>query len=474
MGFKKIQLLLICLILIVSCAPPKVHITANDSSFSFNNNKPIEVFVIKYSKLLDFIERSIEENSPSISMRRTITGIYASENGITVFIEPILVIDKDSNRTGYTIKMKVPSGTLLHEHKDIYKYLKKQNIKTLTFKNYKINERIKSVVDKIPTTVPTDTNKFKKYILEHRKNKYEGIWEHINGELTLGIIKNETKGFKFSGFILNTSNMDWKIGEIFVSFTDLKEGYAPLAVAHTENKIRVRAGTNLKGTVIQLVNNRYRVNEHFTQTFPTASDIDDINSMGTGWYIKDGYIITNYHVVKDADRLIVEDLASKKHTAKVILKDQYNDLAIIYCNTLKRPPLPLSPNAIEATGITTYALGFPLGKTQGTKLKITKGIITSQTGLNDNANAYQSSSHIKHGNSGGPLIDEYGNVIGINTRGINLDGPTGFAVKIQYLKFLLQQAGVKFNVGQKTKKYTTEELYKMYEKSVVPIWVDGK
>jgi S1-C subfamily serine protease len=137
---------------------------------------------------------------------------------------------------------------------------------------------------------------------------------------------------------------------------------------------------------------------------PTAS--------GTGFFITDdGYLISNYHVVKAATKVSLVTSAGTVD-AKVVQVDAANDLALLKADG-KFSPLPIAASRSAHLGGTVATIGFPDPSLQGFSPKLAKGEIASLSGAGDDPRYFQISVPVQPGNSGGALVDERGNVIGI-------------------------------------------------------------
>ena len=143
----------------------------------------------------------------------------------------------------------------------------------------------------------------------------------------------------------------------------------------------------------------------------SASPTNPIFS-GTGFFITDdGYLISNYHVVKDATKVRLLTGAGLID-AKVVQVDAANDLALL--KTVGRfAPLPIAASRTGLLGGTVATVGFPNIGLQGFAPKLAKGEIASLSGAGDDPRYFQISVPVQPGNSGGALVDERGNVIGI-------------------------------------------------------------
>jgi len=133
---------------------------------------------------------------------------------------------------------------------------------------------------------------------------------------------------------------------------------------------------------------------------------------GTGFFITDdGYLISNYHVVKDATkvRLLTGVGLIDASSVKV---DAANDLALLKAVGAFKS-LPIATSRMVKLGATVAAVGFPDIGSQGFAPKLAKGEIASLSGIQDDPRYFQISLPVQHGNSGGALVDVHGNVVGI-------------------------------------------------------------
>ena len=146
---------------------------------------------------------------------------------------------------------------------------------------------------------------------------------------------------------------------------------------------------------------------------------------GTGFFITDdGYLISNYHVVKAATKVRLVTSAGTID-AKVIQVDAANDLTLLKA-VGKFSPLPIAASRSAHLGGTVATIGFPDPPLQGFSPKLAKGEIASLSGAGDDPRYFQISVPVQPGNSGGALVDERGNVIGIVSA--KLDASTALAM----------------------------------------------
>jgi hypothetical protein len=157
------------------------------------------------------------------------------------------------------------------------------------------------------------------------------------------------------------------------------------------------------------------------------------NIGGTGFAISaDGLIATDYHVVRDADSVYVQSVDGKSYKAKVIHVEAQADIAILKVIDSSFKPLAPLPYGIKKTeddmGENVFTLGYP-----SDAMVLGPGFLTSTSGYKDDSTSYQMSIPVNPGNSGGPLLDNKGNIIGVvDAFQTNLSG-AAFARKSNYL-----------------------------------------
>jgi TPR repeat protein len=159
-----------------------------------------------------------------------------------------------------------------------------------------------------------------------------------------------------------------------------------------------------------------RLSSEFVPHGPSAKDSstspDSPTATGTGFFITDdGYLISNYHVVKDAVQVRLLT-GTGTISAKVLTVDTANDLALLKAEG-QFSPLPIATSRTVKLGATVATVGFPDIGLQGFSPKLAKGEIAALSGAQDDPRYFQISVPVQPGNSGGALVDEHGNIIGI-------------------------------------------------------------
>lgn len=170
---------------------------------------------------------------------------------------------------------------------------------------------------------------------------------------------------------------------------------------------------------------------------------------GTGFAIGNKYIVTNEHVTDGAKTIVVKGVngnLSTGYTAIVAATDKNNDIAILKINDSKfssMGTIPYNvPTIMAEVGEDIFVLGYPLTQTMGNEIKLTNGIISSRSGFQGDVALYQMTAPIQPGNSGGPMFDSKGNVIGIVVAHHAGAENAGYAIKTSYLKNLIESAGL--------------------------------
>ena len=181
----------------------------------------------------------------------------------------------------------------------------------------------------------------------------------------------------------------------------------------------------------------------FFQFFNGYSDEEPISSLGSGVLVSpEGIIITNHHVINDADQIEVALSDGRKLKAKMIGSDPETDIAVLKIDA-SNLPTPITLGKIDSVhiGDVVLAIGNPFGVGE----TVTSGIVSAMgrdhVGINTFENFIQTDAAINPGNSGGALIDTHGNLIGINTAIYSNNGGSmgiGFAIPINLVKQVME------------------------------------
>jgi S1-C subfamily serine protease len=332
-------------------------------------------------------------------------------------------------------------------------------------------------------------------LIEHWKKNgisdIEGIYERVSSqvEYKLGVIK-ENNEYKII-YLAGARGSGWKEGDIKATlrktaqFGIFKSNWYMLNKAYNKDvnvffeaasmRTMSEAGDNSQDQYLKM----YPTYDNDVNSSPVNTNVTNWKSSGTGFFIdKKGYLATNYHVIKNATTIeIVYD--GKPYKAKIAISDEQNDLAILKIDDSSFVPLQtLSYNFKSESsdvGTSVFALGYPMTQIMGEEIKFTDGKISSKSGYKGEISTYQISVPIQPGNSGGPLFDNDGNLVGITSSGLDnrLADNVNYAIKTKYLNLLIEEINEKIELPKTVLSKTTllTEKIKSLSKYVVFIKV---
>ena len=190
-------------------------------------------------------------------------------------------------------------------------------------------------------------------------------------------------------------------------------------------------------------------------------------SSGTGFFVStNGHMVTNNHVI-DSCNIVKAHYKGKELEANVLFVDRTNDLAIIKAN--------IKPNKVFAVSNEDVSLlediivaGYPLGKNISASIKTFKGSVTALSGFGDNYSNFQIDASLSSGNSGGPIVDQKGNVVGVAVEKLVEVGVEGFnfGVKSSTLKTFANSNQFKFQ-DPSTKELSNKELGQLITEATI-------
>src|SRR6266550_3624187 len=230
-------------------------------------------------------------------------------------------------------------------------------------------------------------------------------------------------------------------------FWQEKPGEAPLPppLAIWVELARTTRPAAVNVSTLQRVKGRGPLPEDFFRRFFGPRDGEPPRgrqSLGSGVIASpDGYIVTNGHVVADADEIVVRLSDHSEHRAKVVGVDARTDVALLKIDARDLPALPFGDSDRLQVGEPVMAIGNPFGLEQ----TVTTGIVSAKErfiGSGPYDDFIQTDASINPGNSGGPLVDTRGTLIGINTAIFSQTGGSvgiGFAIPVNLAKDVLRQ-----------------------------------
>ena len=214
-----------------------------------------------------------------------------------------------------------------------------------------------------------------------------------------------------------------------------------------------------------------------TQTSPDDEKIIIIGS-GSGFFVTDqGHIVSNDHVVGVCKKVKAYE-AGKEIYLDILATDSVNDIGLVKGKFQNIKYLNIKTDGAEL-GEDIIAFGYPLSQELSDSVKLTKGIVSSLTGIGNNISQIQIDAAIQPGNSGGPVVNMNGQVVGIASAGLSqlymlekaayIPENVNFAVASQTLTAFLKAHKVKITSGP-SKIYSTKELAKIGEPATIQLF----
>jgi S1-C subfamily serine protease len=212
--------------------------------------------------------------------------------------------------------------------------------------------------------------------------------------------------------------------------------------------------------------------------FGTAANAD---SSGTGFAVGDGRsVLTNFHVVNGCKSVRIANIGA----GQVKTVDERNDIAIIEIARPISRPLRFRTGDPLRPGEDIIVIGFPLRGLLSSAPTVTTGIVSSLAGLRDDRTRFQISAPVQPGNSGGPVLDKSGNVVGMVVSKLNVlriarmtgDIPqnVNFAIPVSILTSVLDANSVKYQVGAPDGGKSTAEIVSTTSPGVVSLECLGR
>ena len=203
---------------------------------------------------------------------------------------------------------------------------------------------------------------------------------------------------------------------------------------------------------------------------------EEVVRSGSGFFItNECHLVTNHHVVDGSDKVSVTLHSGDMFEMEVVGSDPSNDIAILK-GECQSTPIPLKNTFGSLKGQDVFTIGYPLVQLQGTEQKVSFGHINADSGIQGDIRFLQIDVPVQPGNSGGPLVDEHGNVVGIVTARLDalltlqatgsLPQNVNYAIKIDYLFPLLRYTKIEPDLPSSEKQISTISAIADTEKSV--------
>jgi len=335
------------------------------------------------------------------------------------------------------------------------------------------------------------------YLKGRQLDPIEGIWMDQQGSIYLvhksgtqfnRIMINHHSGFFASGYSMgsyekNSSNL-YTGRDSYVEWEQLYYPSTPFRNAYIEKKIIKRDSCNSR----LLLNSPNSLTLHCleaytykaTRVWPEkfSAEISGGSSKekgkraasGTAFFVNNkGNIVTNNHVVEECSGPVKLFYNRKEHTASVIAKDGNLDLAVLSSDVKPSQYLKLSKKSGDKLD-RVVAAGYPLGHKISDELKVTSGIVSATKGWKDNINEIQIDAALNPGNSGGPVVNDAGNLLGVAVAGLKDRQNLNFAIKSKAVKDFLDVNKISYSTAAMDFDMDNKKRLKLLEDSTVYIY----
>ena len=222
-------------------------------------------------------------------------------------------------------------------------------------------------------------------------------------------------------------------------------------------------------------------------------------SIGSGLFVsKLGHLITNEHVVRDCRSVTVGDNAKKQVTVTVVETDKRTDLALLKISTTDMASADtkslISKLSIKIVPLASWGLlrsddvelgervlvaGYPYGEIFSSTVKVTLGIVSAIRGMGDDSGQFQLDAAVQAGNSGGPIYDENGNIVGVVVAQLNklkvakaigsLPENVNFGIKASTVRQFLTSSGLPTKWSTRSRSMSTKNLAKIAKNQTVMV-----
>ena len=286
------------------------------------------------------------------------------------------------------------------------------------------------------------------------------------------VVKITIRGILSSGdsiiWQLSVESPEQRAGPWAINFSFEKEtGYATCkAIVYDLKKIAIDIITNPK--LLEFVSGLGKNGPVVTAKKHNASNVPNVVSTGSGFVVNsEGYIVTNYHVIKGA-KFIKEE--TTQSPLQIIAVDRHNDLALLKAEniTMNRTVVFRSPGKRVRPGEKIIVIGFPLQQVLAREPHVTIGNISATAGIGDDRRYFQFTAPIQVGNSGGPVLDQNGSVIGVVVAKLSeaamveatgtLPQNVNFALHGAVVKAFLETNNIAFQFDENPKGKSTPDI----------------
>ena len=344
-----------------------------------------------------------------------------------------------------------------------------------------------------------------RYVGHYKNDKRHGFGTYTwkNGDKFVGEYKNGKRTGEGKFFYNNGSVKEgvWKDGKFLYSKkinanndNFIKKPALSSAELNREKQKRIRLQRKvdeeerkrkaLEKEIVALKQKNKELQETKKQQKPS-------NETGSGFYVsKFRHIVTNQHVVNKCKKITVGDSMSTQIPANLIASDKRNDLAILqtvsmemasadtksFVRKLAIEIVPVLSGGLMRSedvvgGEEIFVAGFPLANQISDSLKLSDGIVSSTKGYENDVSKFEITSVVRKGNSGGPIYDKKGNIVGVVVEQVNVSRSdnVNFAIKGSTVKQFLSAHNVPTKWSNRQDKIDTKDIYKIASKQTVMV-----
>ena len=194
----------------------------------------------------------------------------------------------------------------------------------------------------------------------------------------------------------------------------------------------------------------FTAEEKYNSVFVVTSG----NSLGSGFAVGENCIITNAHVLDNPNNIMLSTYAGETHTAYLVGYDQDKDIAVLGVKDARFTPLTVADYKSLNTGDDVYAIGAP----KSMAYTLTKGVISAKEREIGKYKYIQTDAAINEGNSGGPLLNDEGNVIGINTLKMSDSEGIGLAIPMTVVGDFLKSLNIELDENGNVSETIVQEI----------------
>ncbi|WP_144213837.1 S1 family peptidase [Shewanella donghaensis] len=311
------------------------------------------------------------------------------------------------------------------------------------------------------------------------QTRHDEIYKNKTLKGFVDVLSERPKGFVIVENSVGTSDNNYEHGV-------LNGGYSFPPTYNMEivkiSSEAMRSAAKAKSSLSLALAMKSKYESTFAEVEDNQKEIISLISSGTGFIISnDGYILTNSHVLKGKKNIsIFLDNEEIPLPVRIVEQDELNDIALLKVDMIfDEMALPLELTNKTSRGTEITVLGYPNIDMQGSELKSTFGFVNANSGAQGDTRFYQISAPIQPGNSGSPLINHQGNVIGIVTSTLkqdtaleisgNLAQNVNYAIKIPYVASLLIDHDIAYIKANTYKELSKKKLIEKVSSSVVLI-----